>query len=102
MTIAPQTKPRTEDALAAYAQPRSQQRERRANTDPHAERLEIPDVTLRFGLSRSRIYRLLGQDEIEAIKVGFRTLISVASVRAYLARQPAARIRPPALPTKAA
>lgn len=43
------------------------------------------------GLSKSRIYELLAAGEIEARKHGARTLVTTASLRAFLDRAPAAR-----------
>jgi excisionase family DNA binding protein len=48
----------------------------------------IPQASRVSGLSRSFLYRLMKDREIEAIKAGGRTLILDASLRAYLAARP--------------
>jgi hypothetical protein len=45
------------------------------------------------GLSRSRIYVLLGEGMLESRKAGRRTLILNASLRAYINNLPSAEIR---------
>lgn len=42
-------------------------------------------------LGRTKIYEILGSGELQAIKVGRRTLISSEAARAWLAGQPAYR-----------
>lgn len=42
----------------------------------------------RYGLGRTKLYSLLGSGEITAFKAGRKTLIDVASVEAWLTRQP--------------
>jgi hypothetical protein len=54
----------------------------------------IPDATRATGLCRSRLYNLLGDGSIEAIKAGKRTLIRAESLRSYIDTLPAATIRP--------
>lgn len=51
--------------------------------------LTIEDAMQRHGLSRSRLYVLLGEGKVAAIKVGRRTLVKVASLDAYMANLPA-------------
>jgi excisionase family DNA binding protein len=53
--------------------------------------LRAPGV---FGLSRSGLYRLAGEGRIRMVKIGSRTLVDAASVRAFLATLPPAQIRP--------
>ncbi len=48
----------------------------------------IPLITQRFNISRSRIYRMLSQGDIQAVKVGRSTRIVTRSVEAYFARLP--------------
>ena len=46
--------------------------------------VRIPDAVRITGLSRSRIYQLIGSGDIEAAKVGRQTLVLVASLKALL------------------
>jgi len=46
----------------------------------------ISDAAARVGLSRSRLYELIGAGEIPVIKVGARTLIGDDDLRAFLSR----------------
>jgi hypothetical protein len=55
----------------------------------------IPDACRISGLSRSEMYRRLATGDIRAVKSGSRTLILMDSLRAHLARLPAATFRPP-------
>lgn len=48
----------------------------------------IPLITQRFNISRSGIYRMLSQGDIQAVKVGRSTRIVTRSVEAYFARLP--------------
>lgn len=50
----------------------------------------VDEMTKIINLSRSSIYEMLARGEITAIKIGKRTLVSVASARDFLASQPAA------------
>jgi excisionase family DNA binding protein len=45
------------------------------------------------GLSRSRIYELIGQGQLEARKDGRRTLVMTKSLRTYIASLPTVRPR---------
>jgi hypothetical protein len=54
----------------------------------------IPEACRISGLSRSEIYRRLGDGSIKAIKSGSRTLVLVESLRLHLATLPAATFRP--------
>jgi hypothetical protein len=49
--------------------------------------ISVPDFLSAFGLGRTTAYSLLAAKELHAIKVGTRTLIEVASAKAYFARQ---------------
>lgn len=40
------------------------------------------------GLSRATIYRMIARKELEAVKVGTRTLVTMASIEAYVASAP--------------
>jgi excisionase family DNA binding protein len=46
----------------------------------------IPEAAARIGLSRSRLYELIGAGEIAVIKVGARTLIAEDDLRVFLHR----------------
>lgn len=50
----------------------------------------------RNNISRSTAYRLIARGEIQAVKVGSRTLIPRESFEKFLASRPVAAIRPPA------
>jgi len=50
--------------------------------DPFSVR--IPDAVRMTGLSRSRIYQLIADGDIEAAKVGRSTVVLVASLRALI------------------
>ena len=60
------------------------------------EMVPLPRAPAVFGLSRSALYRLAGDGRIRMVKAASRTLVDAASVRAYLAALPAAKITPPA------
>lgn len=53
----------------------------------------IPGAIKASGFSRTRLYNLLGDGEIVAIKVGRRTLIKADSLRDYINKMPPAIIR---------
>ena len=52
----------------------------------------IADAARLAGICRSKLYHLLGEGRIRAVKLDRRTLIDLRSVRAYLDSLPAARI----------
>lgn len=52
--------------------------------------ITVNDAVQRYGLSRSRLYVLLGQGHIAGVKAGRRTLIRTDSLDQYLATLPAA------------
>jgi hypothetical protein len=64
-------------------------------------RLEFKPIAVRIdearamsgGISRDEIYRAIGRGELEAVKDGRRTLITVASLEARIRRLPRADIR---------
>jgi excisionase family DNA binding protein len=58
------------------------------------KRARLPTVQKVYGLTRTRIYELIGAGVFRAVKDGRALLIDVASVEEYLARLPAAVIRP--------
>jgi excisionase family DNA binding protein len=45
------------------------------------------------GMSRTRIYELIGENRLEAVKAGRRTLLRMASLQDYMASLPRAEIR---------
>lgn len=58
------------------------------------EMVPLPRAPAIFGLSRSNLYRLNAQRRIRMVKVGSRTLVDAASVRAFLATLPAVNVGP--------
>jgi excisionase family DNA binding protein len=50
--------------------------------------LGVKDAADFIGLSRSRLYELIAEDKIEARKLGSRTVVPVASLRAYVEAAP--------------
>jgi excisionase family DNA binding protein len=42
----------------------------------------IPEAGKMLSVGRSTLYRLIGEGKLEAVKIGRRTLIRVASIRA--------------------
>jgi excisionase family DNA binding protein len=46
-------------------------------------------------LSDTSVYRLIGQGKLKAVKAGIKTLITVQSIKAYVASLPQANIKPP-------
>jgi predicted DNA-binding transcriptional regulator AlpA len=49
--------------------------------------VRLPDAIRMTGLSRSRLYVLMSDGELEVIKVGRNTLIIVSSIVAFIDRQ---------------
>jgi excisionase family DNA binding protein len=56
------------------------------------------DAARMMGVSRSRVYELMGAGELDAFKDGARTLILVASIEAWLARLKRYQTSPPTEP----
>jgi len=52
------------------------------------EYASIPLISQRFNISRSTIYRMLGQGDIQAVKVGRITRIVTQSVEAHFSTLP--------------
>jgi len=50
--------------------------------------LGVKDAAAFIGLSRSRLYELISNGSIEARKLGARTLIPTAALRAYVEAAP--------------
>jgi len=54
---------------------------------PDRRLASIPGTTeILGGISRSRVYELLAAGELEAVKIGSRRLVVVASIDAYVER----------------
>jgi hypothetical protein len=51
-------------------------------------------------MGHNKLYGLLRTGELEAVKDGPRTLITIESLRRYQAKRPRAKFLPPALPKK--
>ena len=49
--------------------------------------ISIKDATRLLGLGRSTIYRLIGDGHLDTVKIGNRTLIKTASIRALAQAQ---------------
>lgn len=58
------------------------------NSIPPLERLtvRVPEAAQLLSVSRAALYRLLNAGEIEASKSGQKTLVHVASIRAFIER----------------
>lgn len=63
-----------------------------ATTAP-PEMVPLPRAPGIFGVSRSALYRLAADGKIRMVKMGARTLVDAASVRAFLATLPALEVR---------
>jgi excisionase family DNA binding protein len=50
----------------------------------HRLTLSIKDIAQLLGLSRTTIYRLIGDGQLETVKIGNRTLIRMTSIRSLL------------------
>ena len=50
--------------------------------------LGVKDAAVFVGLSKSRLYELIGEGTIEARKLGARTVVPVASLRAFVEAAP--------------
>jgi excisionase family DNA binding protein len=60
------------------------------NINPVA--MQVPVAMAYSGLSRTRLYALMGVGEIEAVKVGKRRLVLRKSIDAFIERQPRASL----------
>jgi hypothetical protein len=61
--------------------------------------VSIPEARrLLGGKSRSQLYSDIGSGKLEALKDGVKTLITLESIRAYMAGLPPAKIKPPTPP----
>jgi predicted DNA-binding transcriptional regulator AlpA len=63
--------------------------------DSVPEFARIRDTMARYGMSRSAIYREAALGNIRLVKLGHATLVDLASIRAFMARLPAATLRAP-------
>ena len=55
--------------------------------------ISIPEARRQLGIGRSRVYELLRDGELLAVKLGARTLVVSDSVAAFIARLPPARFQ---------
>lgn len=60
----------------------------RANSIPPLERLtvRVPDAARLLSISRAALYRLIASGELEVAKNGQKTLVIVASIKAFVER----------------
>ena len=61
--------------------------------DQVAEWGSMRDLKRRFGISQSTGYRLAAAGFIEVRKIGARSIVSFASVRRHIARQPTPELK---------
>jgi excisionase family DNA binding protein len=82
-------------APSAATQPgeRKPPRQRKASSAPPVL-LTVEHTCARYAMSRSYLYRLIGDGLVATRKLGRRILIVVESVDAYVATLPSADIRP--------
>jgi excisionase family DNA binding protein len=61
---------------------------------PAIERLAvtIEEAQQMLGVQRTKVYALLGEGKLTAHKIGRRTVVSVASIRSFVATLPTAQI----------
>ena len=52
--------------------------------DTLQENLSIADAVHRFGIGRTKLYELISSGEVDAVKLGRRTLIRAESARAFI------------------
>jgi predicted DNA-binding transcriptional regulator AlpA len=57
--------------------------------------VSVNDVLILSGMSRSSLYRRLGEGRLEARKLGSRTMVVAESLRAFLDSAPVVTIKPP-------
>ena len=62
----------------------------------HAVPIDVACEVLHRG--RSKVFELLGQGELEGVRDGNRTLVTVASIRRYQAKMPPAVFKQPSPP----
>ena len=56
--------------------------------DVYRENVTVAEAIERFGIARTKLYESIRAGEIEAFKLGRRTLIRAESVRAFIDRLP--------------
>ena len=59
-------------------------------TEPEPLAVPVPTAVIVSGLSRSELYRRFRTGDVSAVKAGKRTLVLMASLRAFLAGLPRA------------
>ena len=64
------------------------------NMSVHQENVTVGEAIERFGIARTKLYELIREGDIEAFKLGRRTLINISSIRALLAGLPRIGGRP--------
>lgn len=52
--------------------------------DAYQENLSIGETVRLFGIGRTKLYELINSGDIEALKLGRRTLIRANSARSYI------------------
>jgi len=57
---------------------------------PTPAALSVPSAVVYSGIARTKLYSLMADGQIEAVKVGKRRLVLRASIDEFLARQPRA------------
>ena len=63
-------------------------RQRRAPAPAHAVAFTVTDACVMTGIGKTRLYELIAEGKLRAMKAGAKTLICAESVRAYLASLP--------------
>ena len=53
-----------------------------------SENLSVGEAVRMFGIGRTKLYELIQRGDIEAVKLGRRTLIRAASARAFIDNLP--------------
>lgn len=56
--------------------------------DNEPANLTIAETIARYRIGRTRLYELIASGEIEAFKLGRRTLVRTSSLRAFFAKLP--------------
>jgi excisionase family DNA binding protein len=53
----------------------------------------IPEICQTFGLSRSKVYGLIADGELIALKIGTRTVVSATELDRFIAARPVITVR---------
>ena len=61
----------------------------KSDNPPEPLALSVEDAARATSLGRTKLFELIRAREIEAVKVGGRTLVPVASLKAFLAKKAA-------------